>query len=241
MSEVHFENINKKFDQNHVVKDFTLHIPKGHFCSFLGPSGCGKTTILRMLAGLENPTSGKIQVDNECFYDSINTIDLPVEKRNLGMVFQSYAIWPHLNVFDNIAFPLKIKKAAKSEIQDKVDEIIKTVELTGLEKRMPNQLSGGQQQRVALARGLVYSPGIVLLDEPLSNLDAKLRDKMREDIRAIQQEKKFTAVYVTHDQIEAFTMSDKIVVLNEGIIQQEGSPQEIRENPSCDFVENFIN
>lgn len=241
MSQVRFESIKKQYDNNvFAVEDFNLVINDGEFVSFLGPSGCGKTTTLRMIAGLERNTHGKIYLGNELVSDPENNFFLPPEKRNVGMVFQSYAVWPHMNVFDNVAYPLKIQKRPKDEIEQRVLEILKIVEMTGLEKRMPNQLSGGQQQRVALARGLVMQPRVLLLDEPLSNLDAKLREKMRKDIRDIQKQLKLTVVYVTHDQIEANTMSDRIVIMKSGKILQVGTPQEIKSNPSNDFVREFI-
>lgn len=241
MSHVRFDQVGKLYAKDAwAVKDFNLEIMNGEFVSFLGPSGCGKTTTLRMIAGLEENTHGKIYFDNEVVSDPIQKIFLLPEKRNVGMVFQSYAVWPHMNVFDNVAYPLKFKKMSKDKIREEVLKILSVVELSGLEMRKSHELSGGQQQRVALARGLVMRPRILLLDEPLSNLDAKLREKMRKDIRAIQQEFKLTMVYVTHDQREAFQMSDKIVVMNKGHIQQIGSPQEIQSNPVNEFVADFI-
>lgn len=241
MSQVLFENVGKQFTGNvWAVKDFSLKIEHGEFVSFLGPSGCGKTTTLRMIAGLEENTHGRIQFDQDVVSDPEIRKYLPPEKRNVGMVFQSYAVWPHMNVFDNIAYPLKLKKVSSTQISHDVREIMDVVELGGLEKRRPHELSGGQQQRVALARGLVMKPRILLLDEPLSNLDAKLREKMRKDIRAIQQKLKLTMVYVTHDQKEAFQMSDKVVVMNHGRIEQVGRPFEIQNNPLNDFVADFI-
>ena len=241
MSQVIFENVGKQFAGDvWAVKDFNLQIEHGQFVSFLGPSGCGKTTTLRMIAGLEENTHGRIQFDQDVVSDPAKRKYLPPEKRNVGMVFQSYAVWPHMNVFENIAYPLKLKKISSTQITEDVREIMDVVELSGLEKRRPHELSGGQQQRVALARGLVMKPRILLLDEPLSNLDAKLREKMRKDIRAIQQKFKLTMVYVTHDQKEAFQMSDKVVVMNRGKIEQVGQPSEIQKNPLNDFVADFI-
>ena len=240
MSGVHFENVGKKFNDSIAVSDFNLKISNGEFISFLGPSGCGKTTTLRMIAGLEENTEGKIYFDSEVVSEPNKKIFLPPEKRNVGMVFQSYAVWPHMNVFDNVAYPLKLKKMPKNQIEIEVLKILDVVELKGLEKRKAHELSGGQQQRVALARGLVMKPRILLLDEPLSNLDAKLREKMRKDIRKIQQEFKLTMVYVTHDQKEAFQMSDRVVVMNRGRIEQIGSPDEIRLKPASEFVADFV-
>lgn len=240
MSKVIFENVGKRYLNTFAVKDINLTIQHGEFVSFLGPSGCGKTTTLRMIAGLEENTHGKIYFDGDVVSDPENKKFLLPEKRNVGMVFQSYAVWPHMNVFDNVAYPLKLKKIEKSQIISDVDQILKIVELSGLEKRKSHELSGGQQQRVALARGLVMRPRILLLDEPLSNLDAKLREKMRKDIRKIQQDLKLTMVYVTHDQKEAFQMSDKVVVMNHGKIEQIGSPLEIQQQPASEFVSDFI-
>lgn len=240
MSTVNFEHVKKSYGDVDVIHDFSLDIKDGDFVSFLGPSGCGKTTCLRMVSGLEKNTGGIIKIDDAIVSDPDNKMILAPEKRKVGMVFQSYAVWPHMNVFDNVAYPLKVAKTNKSELNDRVSEILKIVELTGYENRMPDALSGGQQQRVALARGLVAQPKVLLLDEPLSNLDAKLREKMRGDIRKIQQDFGITCIYVTHDQIEAFTMSDKIVIMNAGNIIQEGSPDEIRDNPINDFVADFI-
>ncbi|MCP4912900.1 MAG: ABC transporter ATP-binding protein [Oligoflexia bacterium] len=240
MSTVEFNQVIKSYGDVKVIHDFNLSINDGEFVSFLGPSGCGKTTCLRMVAGLEHNTGGVIKIDNVTVSTGKSSEFVPPENRKVGMVFQSYAVWPHMNVFDNIAYPLKIEKASKTEIESKVKEILDIVELSGLENRMPNELSGGQQQRVALARGLVARPKVLLLDEPLSNLDAKLREKMRGDIRKIQQQFKITCIYVTHDQIEAFTMSDRIVIMNKGDIVQMGTPEEIRQAPANDFVANFI-
>jgi len=241
MSTVKFSNVKKSYGDVKVIHDFSLEIKDGEFVSFLGPSGCGKTTCLRMVSGLETNTGGLIQIDDTVVSDPDNKKIIPPEKRKVGMVFQSYAVWPHMNVFNNVAYPLKVAKTPKAELKKRVDEILNIVELNGLEKRMPSELSGGQQQRVALARGLVAQPKVLLLDEPLSNLDAKLREKMRGDIRKIQQDFGITCIYVTHDQIEAFTMSDRIVIMKDGDIVQQGTPEEIRENPVNDFVADFIN
>lgn len=240
MSGVQFENVGKQFNAAVAVTDFNLKISHGEFVSFLGPSGCGKTTTLRMIAGLEENTHGRIYFDSDIVSDPREKFFLPPEKRNVGMVFQSYAVWPHMNVFDNVAYPLKLKKISKDVIESEVFKILDAVELKGLEKRKAHELSGGQQQRVALARGLVMKPRILLLDEPLSNLDAKLREKMRKDIRKIQQEFQLTMVYVTHDQKEAFQMSDRVVVMNRGRIEQIGTPNEIRLQPASDFVADFV-
>lgn len=244
MSHVLFKNVGKEYVQNKknfwAVKDFNLSISNGEFVSFLGPSGCGKTTTLRMIAGLEENTHGQIFFDQEVVSDPANRTFLAPEKRNVGMVFQSYAVWPHMNVFDNIAYPLKLKKIPKEQIKKEVLQILELVELSGLESRRSHELSGGQQQRIALARGLVMKPRILLLDEPLSNLDAKLREKMRRDIRKIQQDLKLTMVYVTHDQKEAFQMSDQVVVMNKGEIMQADKPEVILSKPINDFVADFV-
>jgi iron(III) transport system ATP-binding protein len=216
------------------VNDVSLSIEKGELVTLLGPSGCGKTTTLRLIAGFEFPTAGRILLDGQ----AIN--DLPPHKRDMSMVFQSYAIFPHLNVFENVAYGLNVQRRPKHEIQERVARVLELVELTGLESRAPNQLSGGQQQRVALARALIMAPKVLLMDEPLSNLDAKLREQMRTEIRRIQQRLGITSVYVTHDQIEAMTLSDRIVVMNEGVIEQIGTPTELYRQPRTRFVANFI-
>jgi iron(III) transport system ATP-binding protein len=216
------------------VDHVSLDIEQGEMITLLGPSGCGKTTTLRMIAGFEFPTSGEIQLDGR----SINM--LPPHQREMSMVFQSYAIFPHLNVYENVSYGLSVRHTTKKETRQRVDEVLALVQLGGLEGRAPNQLSGGQQQRVALARALVMNPKVLLMDEPLSNLDAKLREQMRTEIRRIQKRIGITSVYVTHDQIEAMTLSDRIVVMNEGIIEQVGPPQEIYRHPATRFVADFI-
>lgn len=241
MSGVEFNNVSKHYNGNVILKNISFKINDGEFVSFLGPSGCGKTTSLRMIAGLEQNSSGEIHIGSELISCPDKKIFVPTKERKLGMVFQSYAIWPHLNTFENVAFPLRMLKMSESEIKKKVEEVLELVELGGLSDRMPSTLSGGQQQRVALARGLVARPRVLLLDEPLSNLDAKLREKMRKDIRQIQQYFKMTCIYVTHDQVEAFSMSDRIMIMQKGEILQFATPAEIRSNPVNDFVRDFIN
>ncbi len=218
----------------YAVQDTSLEIEPGTFVTLLGPSGCGKTTTLRMIAGFESPDEGEIYLGGE----PIN--ELTPNKRDTAMVFQSYALLPHYNVFDNVAYGLKIRKLPKDQIKEKVTGILKLVELEGMEERMTNQLSGGQQQRVALARALVLEPGVLLFDEPLSNLDAKLRVTMRTEIRKIQQKVGITAVYVTHDQSEAMSISDKIIIMSKGKVEQIGTPQEIYYRPNSRFVADFI-
>ena len=218
----------------YAVKDTSLEIEPGSFVTLLGPSGCGKTTTLRMIAGFESPDEGEIYLGGE----AINA--LTPNKRDTAMVFQSYALLPHYNIFDNVAYGLKLRKMDKATIKDKVTKILKLVGLEGMEARMTNQLSGGQQQRVALARALVLEPGVLLFDEPLSNLDAKLRVTMRTEIRRIQQEAGITAIYVTHDQSEAMALSDKIIIMEKGVVAQIGTPQEIYYHPASEFVADFI-
>lgn len=216
------------------VDTVSLDIQPGEFVTLLGPSGCGKTTILRMIAGFEIPTSGDI------FMDDTRINDLSPDKRDTSMVFQSYALFPHLNIYDNIIYGLKLKRLTKQQIEEKARNIIELVGLKGMEQRSPNQISGGQQQRVALARALVMEPGVLLFDEPLSNLDAKLRVYMRNEIKKIQRAVGITAIYVTHDQSEAMSLSDRIIIMKDGVIEQMGTPQEIYFTPASEFVAQFI-
>ncbi|MBI4670666.1 MAG: ABC transporter ATP-binding protein [Chloroflexi bacterium] len=216
------------------VEDLSLEIGKGEFFTFLGPSGCGKTTTLRLIAGFEFPTSGHIALAER------QLEQVPPNKRDMAMVFQSYAIFPHLKVFENIAYGLRIKKLSNDEIRRRVSQIMALTKLTGLENRMPNQMSGGQQQRVSLARALVVEPKVLLFDEPLSNLDAKLREEMRFEIRDLQRRLNITSIYVTHDQEEALALSDRIAIMNKGKLAQLGTPEEIYERPRSKFVADFI-
>ncbi|MCR4927677.1 MAG: ABC transporter ATP-binding protein, partial [Lachnospiraceae bacterium] len=229
MAVITIDHVTKSFGKVEVLKEFTSEFADGEFITLLGPSGCGKTTMLRMLAGFERPTSGSIMINGKTM--SSDKEFVPPEKRGIGMVFQSYAVWPHMNVFKNVAYPLKIRKLAKEKIKEKVDRILEVVHLTQYATRMPSELSGGQQQRVALARALVAEPEVLLLDEPLSNLDAKLREEMRFEIKEIQKRLGINVVYVTHDQAEAMTMSDRVFVLNAGVVQQVGTPEEIYRHP----------
>lgn len=238
MASVTLKHIRKEFDGNIVLQDFSDRFEDGEFITLLGPSGCGKTTMLRIIAGFEKPTDGEIWIDNKQMTGS--QLFVPPEKRGIGMVFQSYAVWPHMTVFDNVAYPLKIQKKSKQEIKTNVEQVLQIVHLSQYTDRLPNQLSGGQQQRVALARALVSAPGLLLLDEPLSNLDAKLRESMRFEIKEIQQQLGLTVVYVTHDQNEAMAMSDRIILINHGIIQQRGRPDEIYRHPCNQFVADFL-
>ena len=240
MSYIKIDNIVKKFGDKTVIDGISLEFEKGEFISFLGSSGCGKTTMLRMIAGFEEPTSGSIEIDGKVLYSSKDNIYMPAGKRNLGMVFQSYAVWPHMNLFDNVAYPLKIQKVDKEEIRRRTLEMLEIVGLGGREKEYPWAFSGGQQQRIALARALVMQPSVLLLDEPLSNLDAHLREKMKNEIRSIQKKMNITVIYVTHDQSEALQMSDKIVIMNKGHVEQISTPTEIYHNPESTFVAGFV-
>ena len=218
-------------------------MPEGQLFTLLGPSGCGKTTTLRSIAGLERPRAGEISVNDAVVYSSAKGVFVPPNRRGFGMVFQSYAIWPHMNVFENAAFPLEVGDATRTrgeEIRDKVMRVLTAVQLDHLADREATKLSGGQQQRLALARALVMEPALLLLDEPLSNLDAKLREKMRFELKRLQRELRITTVYVTHDQSEALALSHEIAVMNEGRIQQIGTPREIYERPASQFVADFV-
>ncbi len=240
IAKVVLESVEKKFGKVVAVRNFNLTIKDGEFVTFLGPSGCGKTTTLRMIAGFEEPTEGKITIGDKLVFSFEEGINIPPEERNIGMVFQNYAVWPHMTVFNNVAYPLKVRGMDRNKIKEKVLEALSIVRLEGLERRYPWQMSGGQQQRVAFARALVYSPQVLLLDEPLSNLDAKLREEMRFETQEIQRKTNITVVYVTHDQSEAMVMSDRIVVMKNGEIQQIGPPMEIYESPENEFVADFI-
>jgi spermidine/putrescine transport system ATP-binding protein len=233
---VKLTNIVKSFDEGNVeaLKSISLDICEGEFLTILGPSGCGKTTTLRIVAGFEQPSSGSVLIDNE----EVAT-KAPYE-RNVNTVFQSYALFPHMNIFDNIAFGLNLKKVPKEEIKNRVKKMLKTVQMEGYENRMPDQLSGGQKQRVAIARAIINNPKVLLLDEPLGALDLKLRKQMQVELKHLQQKLGITFVYVTHDQEEALTMSDRICVMNKGQIEQLGTPDEIYERPRTKFVADFI-
>ena len=231
-------NMTKKFGDKIAVNDFSLEFGKGEFVTFLGPSGCGKSTALNCITGLIPITSGEIYIDDECIDDSRNTV--APEKRGFGMVFQNYALFPHLSVRENVAFGLKILKLGKSEIERKVNDALKLVHLDGYASKFPAQMSGGEQQRVAIARCIVLEPRLLLLDEPLSNLDAKLRIELRYELKALHERLKVATIYVTHDQSEALALSDRIVVLKFGVIQQIGSPQKIYSDPANSFVADFV-
>lgn len=231
---VEIEGVNKIYGSNHVVKDLNLSIEEGEFLTLLGSSGCGKTTTLRMIAGFEEPTRGTIMVEGERVEEKE-----PFE-RNVNTVFQSYALFPHKTIYDNIAYGLKMKKVPKAEIRERVTEMMEMVQLSGFEKRYPSQLSGGQKQRVAIARALINRPRVLLLDEPLGALDLKLRKQMQLELKRLQKKLNITFIYVTHDQEEALTMSDRIAVMHDGIIDQLASPTEIYEHPATKFVATFI-
>ena len=231
---VEIEGVNKIYGSNHVVRDLNLSIEEGEFLTLLGSSGCGKTTTLRMIAGFEEPTSGTIMVEGKRVEEKE-----PFE-RNVNTVFQSYALFPHKTIYDNIAYGLKMKKVPKAEIRERVTEMMEMVQLSGFEKRYPSQLSGGQKQRVAIARALINRPRVLLLDEPLGALDLKLRKQMQLELKRLQKKLNITFIYVTHDQEEALTMSDRIAVMHDGIIDQLASPTEIYEHPATKFVATFI-
>jgi len=233
-AEVKLEKIGKRYGEQWVVRNIDLHIQRGEFFTLLGPSGCGKTTLLRMIAGFVEPDAGLVRLDGQ----AVNQV--PPWRRDIGMVFQSYALWPHLTVFENVAFGLRERKVARAEIKQRVTSALEQVELQGSEARRPSQLSGGQQQRVALARTLVIQPRLLLLDEPLSNLDAKLRIEMRLELLKLQRDLGLTTIYVTHDQEEALAMSTQIAVIDRGRVVQQGKPREIYEQPADDFVAAFI-
>ncbi|MEH7442666.1 ABC transporter ATP-binding protein [Bacillus sp. JJ1122] len=234
MASINIENVQKAFGKVIAVDHLNLEIKDGEFFTFLGPSGCGKTTTLRMIAGFYYPTKGVVRFGDK------DMTRVPPEKRNTGMVFQNYALFPHMTVFENVAFGLRVRKIASGELKARVQDVLRKVRLEQYAERQVSQLSGGQQQRVALARALVIEPEILLLDEPLSNLDAKLRDEMRAEILRLQKEYKITTIYVTHDQAEALSMSDRIAVFNFGVCHQVGTPSEIYNEPANDFVASFI-
>ncbi len=240
MSFVEISGLVKRFGEEVAVAGIDLDVEQGEFVTLLGPSGCGKTTTLRCIAGLEHPDAGEIRIQGEPVVSTEKNISLSPEERNLGMVFQSYAVWPHMTVFDNVAFGLKIRHTTSRETKEKTNKVLDLVGLGDLGDRYATKLSGGQRQRVALARAIVYNPRVVLFDEPLSNLDAKLREQMRIELVRLQHEVGITSIYVTHDQSEALVMSDRVVVMDKGVIQQIGDPETIYARPVNAFVANFI-
>ena len=241
MDIIRVEGIAKSYGNHQVHKDLTLSIKRGECFTLLGPSGCGKTVLLRLIAGFEAPDAGKIYIDNNLVTDPAAGLNIPPERRGLGVVFQDYAVWPHMTVFENIGYPLKIAKRPQNELKERVMQTVELVGMKGLERRLPSELSGGQQQRVALARALVANPSLMLLDEPLTNLDANLREEMRFEIKELQRKLNATVLYVTHDQEVALAISDRLAIMDgEGKIRQIGNPWEIFERPTDPFVFNFM-
>jgi iron(III) transport system ATP-binding protein len=238
--EIHVQNLVKEFGDQRALDDVSFEVEEGELFTLLGPSGCGKSTTLMSIAGFQLPEQGRIAVGEETFFDAPRRIAVPAEQRNLGIVFQSYAVWPHMTVFDNLAFPLKVRKLKRAEIRARVQEVLGLVEMSDYERRYPHQLSGGQQQRVALARALVYSPSVLLLDEPFSNLDAKLRERARAWVKELQHRLGLTTIFVTHDQDEALSMSDRVAVMSAGEVQQIGTPEEVYRRPANRFVAEFV-
>ena len=240
MSFLRIEYLYKTFDRVVAVNRINLDIEEGEFFTLLGSSGCGKTTTLRMVGGLEKPDGGAIYLGDHCLAARERNIFVKPEKRDMGMVFQSYALWPHMTVFENVSYPLKLRGLSRSDIRAKVAEVLGLVGLGGLEDRPAPALSGGQQQRVALARALVFSPKVLLLDEPLSNLDAQLREEMRRELKALQQRVRITVLFVTHDQIEALSLSDRIAIMKFGVLEQVGTPEQVYYYPATPFVRDFL-
>jgi len=240
MAELTVENLHLTYGDNAILKGVSMQLNRGEVVSLLGPSGSGKTTLLRAVAGLEAPLKGSIRIGEKTVYDASAATDVPAEGRNLGLVFQSYALWPHKTVFDNVAFGLKLRKISSGEIETRVKKALAELSLGHLAERFPHQLSGGQQQRVAIARALVYNPPVILMDEPLSNLDAKLREEARAWLRGLILELQLSALVVTHDQSESMAMSDRILLLNNGVIEQQGTPQDMYNAPATLFTADFM-
>jgi iron(III) transport system ATP-binding protein len=240
MPEIHAEGLVKTFGEQRALDHVDFTVRDGELFTLLGPSGCGKSTTLMSIAGFQQPEEGRIRVGERVVFDAGRRIALPAEHRNLGIVFQSYAVWPHMTVYENLAFPLKVRRLKHSEIRQRITDTLELVEMTQYEKRYPHELSGGQQQRVALARALVYSPSVLLLDEPFSNLDAKLRIRARSWVKDLQHRLGLTTIFVTHDQDEALSMSDRIAVMSHGEIQQIGAPEDVYHRPANRFVAEFV-
>ena len=234
------KGISKSFTGTQAVHNLSLEVFQNEVCTLLGPSGCGKTTTLRLVGGLERPDQGEIEYQETIMVSASRGVFVPPHKRNMGMVFQSYAIWPNMTVWENVAYPLKLRRAPLKTVNENVARVLELVGLTGLENRPAPLLSGGQQQRVALARSLIYEPRLLLLDEPFSNLDAKLREQMRIELKILQKKVGITVLFVTHDQIEALSLSDRIVVMNQGRVEQLGMPQELYDQPETPFVRDFL-
>jgi iron(III) transport system ATP-binding protein len=240
MPEIQVDSLVKQFTESRALDDVSFHVAEGELFTLLGPSGCGKSTTLMSIAGFQTPEVGSITVGGDVFFDASRRVNVPAERRNLGIVFQSYAVWPHRTVHDNLAFPLKVRRTKRAAIRTRVQEVLELVEMERYADRYPHQLSGGQQQRVALARALVYSPSVLLLDEPFSNLDAKLRERARAWVKELQHRLGLTTVFVTHDQDEALSMSDRVAVMSQGEVQQIGTPEEIYRRPANRFVAEFV-
>jgi iron(III) transport system ATP-binding protein len=240
MPEIDVAQLGKTFGDQRALDDVSFTVADGELFTLLGPSGCGKSTTLMSIAGFQTPSEGRIAVGGEPIFDASSRLNLAAERRNLGIVFQSYAVWPHMTVFDNLAFPLKVRKLSRKNVGTRVREVLELVDLGPYEKRYPHELSGGQQQRVALGRALVYSPSVLLLDEPFSNLDAKLRERARTWVKDLQHSLGLTTIFVTHDQDEALSMSDRVLVMNSGVVQQIGTPEEVYRHPANRFVAEFV-
>ena len=240
MPELQVEDVRKRLGDNEILRGVSLMLDKGEVVALLGRSGSGKTTLLRSVAGLETPDTGRITLGERVVFDRDRRVEVPAEARGLGLVFQSYALWPHRTVFDNVAYGLRLRNAPKPEIRARVEEVLRDLGLAALAERFPHQLSGGQQQRVALARAIVYRPALILLDEPLSNLDAKLREEARSWFRALIKRLDLSALYVTHDQVEAMAVADRVLIIENGAIEQEGPPQRLYDEPGTAFAAAFI-
>jgi iron(III) transport system ATP-binding protein len=240
MPEIRVENLVKTFGEQRALDQVGFTVNEGELFTLLGPSGCGKSTTLMSIAGFQTPEEGRIAIGDRELFDAAKRLSVPAERRNLGIVFQSYAVWPHMTVFENLAFPLKVRRMKRRDVKARVREVLALVEMADYERRYPHELSGGQQQRVALARALVYSPSVLLLDEPFSNLDAKLRERARMWVKDLQTTLGLTTIFVTHDQDEALSMSDRVAVMSAGRVQQIGAPEDVYRAPANRFVAEFV-